>query len=326
MLLAQLFDRRLVVVVGKGGVGKTSVASALAGEAARRGLRVLLVEVDGLGRAAQLFGVAGPEVGRAQRAAPGLHLMSIEGKAALAEYLNLIVPVKRVIRSVLTSRIYQYFVAAAPGLKELMTVGKIWYEAERADETTGKRRWCWVFVEAPATGHSLQYLRMPQAAAVTFGAGLVHREAQRITDLLQDPAQTAVVFVTVAEEMPVNETVEMYHCVRAELGLPAACVVVNRVHQPSLREPDVERLRQVIAGQGSRWRLFLEEVLRRAQEEAGWIGINERYVRRVRSEIPLPTVLLPFLFTEEFGLMEIKELGALLRQAAAGERPTMTVA
>ena len=90
--------------------------------------------------------------------------MAVEGKAALAEYLGLIIPVRRFLQTVFQNRLYQYFVAAAPGLKELMTVGKIWYEAERADERGGKRRWDIVIMDAPATGHSLQYLRMPAAA------------------------------------------------------------------------------------------------------------------------------------------------------------------
>ena len=93
---------------------------------------------------------------------------------------------KRVLSTVFTSRIYQYFVAAAPGLKELMTVGKIWYEAD-ASRSDGARRWDVVVVDAPATGHGLQYLRMPQAARDTFGAGLVQREARRVVELLQRP-------------------------------------------------------------------------------------------------------------------------------------------
>src|SRR6185369_1504465 len=111
------------------------------------------------------------------------------------------IPVRRLRQAVFTSQLYQYFVATAPGLKELMTIGKIWYEADKIDDATGRPRWDHVIVDAPATGHGLQYLRMPAAARDAFEIGLVHREAQRLVDLLTDPVRTVVNLVTTAEEM-----------------------------------------------------------------------------------------------------------------------------
>src|ERR1041385_3420162 len=116
--LESLFERRLLIVAGKGGVGKTTIACALALQAAQDGKRTLLAEVDGAGRAARLLGIEPPVLGEARTARPGLSVMEVDGSAALAEYLQIIIPVKRVIQAVFSSRIYQYFVAAAPGLKE----------------------------------------------------------------------------------------------------------------------------------------------------------------------------------------------------------------
>ncbi len=315
-----LLRKRLLMVVGKGGVGKTTVACALALEASHAGLRTLLVEVDGVGRAAQFFDLPPGPAGQAREVAPRLFLMDVEGAAALAEYLMLIIPVKRVIQAVLHSRIYQYFVAAAPGLKELMTVGKIWYEAERVDETTGQRRWDLLVVDAPATGHSLQYLGMPQAAWEAFPTGLVHREAERVMGLLRDPNRTAVLYVTAAEEMPVNETVELHRRVRDSLKLPAAGLIVNRVHQSDLRPEDVERLGKALHGQCSaRQRALFEAVLERAREEVGWIAINQRYLARLAQEVPLPSLTLPYLPVEEFGLREVKILASWMRKAGEKE-------
>jgi len=322
---ADLLGRRLLFVVGKGGVGKTTVASALAIEAARRGSRTLLVEVDGVGRAAQIFDAAVRPPGEVVQLGPALFLMNVEGSASLAEYLMMTVPVKRVLQGVLNSKVYQYFVAAAPGLKELMTIGKIWFEANRVDEATGQRAWDLVIVDAPATGHSLQYLAMPQAAFDTFTTGLVHREASRVVELLKDRERTGVVLVTTAEEMPFNETVGMYRRLRDDLDLPSALLVVNRVHQSDLTTADVAALEgKAEKGAAPDAERFSREVLRRAREEVGWVQINERYVARLREEIALPTSILPLLFTEEVGLAEIKQLSGLL--AAALRSATATAA
>src|SRR2546427_5121025 len=172
-----LLQRRLHFVVGKGGVGKTTIAAALALLLVRRGRRTLAVEMDAVGRLPTLLGGRG--VGYVPtEVAPGLHVLGLDGRAALEESLGLIIPVKRLLATIFSSRLYQYFVAAAPGLKELMTVGKIWYEATRQDG--GRPVWDVIVVDSPATGHSLQYLRMPQAARDAFSARPRHRGATKV--------------------------------------------------------------------------------------------------------------------------------------------------
>jgi anion-transporting ArsA/GET3 family ATPase len=309
--LERLFQRRLLFVAGKGGVGKTTVACALAMIATQLGKRTLLTEVDGAGRAAYLLGVEPAPLGLPQRVGPSLSVMSIEGSAALAEYLQIILPVKRVLQAVFASRIYRYFVAAAPGLKELLTVGKIWYEAERVDETSGSRLWDLVVVDAPATGHSLQYLRMPHAAHQAFGSGLVGRESKRIIDLLGDPHTTAISLVTTPEEMPVNETVEMYQQIRGNLHMPLGVLFVNRMHRAAFDEKKLDTLERKLAKvHDARERAIATEVLNRGREEAGWTHINQRYVQRLAAEIDMPRVEIPFVFAEEFGLREVHAIAA----------------
>ncbi len=313
-----MLDRRVHFVVGKGGVGKTTVAAALALVLARRGRRTLAVETEGQGRLAAILG-AGSTGPQPVAVAPGLSVAVVEGRAALEEYLELVIPVKRLLRTIFASRIYQYFVAAAPGLKELMTVGKIWYEATR--EEAGQRVWDAVVVDAPATGHALQVLRMPQAARDTFGAGLVQREAARIVGFLRDPRATAVHLVTLAEEMPVSEALEAHAELTGPLGLPLGWVIVNRLHRRRFSPALLETLRAAAAAAPGEERALLAAVADRAQEEEGWAAINAQHLAALRAALPAePFVELPFLFVEEFDRAALEQLAALLEAAIAPAR------
>lgn len=312
-------DRRLWIVVGKGGVGKTTVSVLWALWAADRGKSVLLVEVDGAGRAARLLGVEPAPIGVASPPVGNIAVMSVEGTAALAEYLRLVVPIRRLLDAVFASRIYQYFVAAAPGLKELMTIGKIWYEAEKVSPE-GRPLWDVVIVDAPATGHSLQYLGMPAAAQRVFPSGLVGRESKRLVDLLQDPRRTAVHLVTTAEEMPVNETIEMYERLRSELRMPTGYLIVNRLHARRFATEalaTLERRAEILRG---RERALASGILDSAREETGWSSIHERYLCRLQEAVPLPMLRVPFLFVEEFGPAHLRTLVRAIDAQLAGER------
>jgi anion-transporting ArsA/GET3 family ATPase len=306
-----LFDRRLVFVAGKGGVGKSTIAAALAIASARRRRRTLLVSLDFSDRARAIAGLRQAEGNEPVEVLPGLFRLNVDGKTALEEYLHLVIPVKRVLHAVFESRVYHYFVAAAPGLKELMAIGKIWYEVDRG-------RWDLVVVDSPATGHALQYLRMPKAAYEAFTKGLVHREAKRVWDLLSDPRSTAVSVVTVAEELPVNETVTICGQIRGDLRLPSGSLFVNRFHSPSFSAGDVERAeKRLRAGTGSAADALHAAVVRAASEEVGWAESNARYREKLAAETGWPLVLLPFLFREEFAFADLETLSEVIEQALA---------
>ncbi|MCS6927639.1 MAG: AAA family ATPase [Candidatus Binatia bacterium] len=307
-----LFTKRVLFLVGKGGVGKTTLATALALVAARQEKRTLLVELEGNTRAASLFGLP-PHSERASEprpVSPTLFTVSVSGQAALEEYLRLVFPAKRLLHTILESRLYQYFVAAAPGLKELLSMGKIWYEERKREQGTERPCWDLLIIDMPATGHSVQYLRMPQAAFATFASGMVHREAERIMALFCDPAKTAVNLVAIPEELSVSETLEAYHQLQNELRLPLGILFINRVRPPTVSLAALARLGVDPRAQ-PRDRSLAEQALRRAQLEAALGEAQVPLVRRLET-LPLPSVRLPFCFAEDFALPQVEQLSRLL--------------
>lgn len=322
-------------------MGRTTVTLGIALEAARRGQRVLVVELEGA-RGLEMALAAQREQVHPPAWLDRIEYMMIDGRRALEEYLGLIIPVRRLLKTVFSSNVYQYFVAAAPGLKELMAIGKLWYEAEQRnpqDAVGATDAHQLVLVDGPATGHSLQYLRMPQAALAAFPTGLVHREAERVVGLLRDPEATGVVVTTLAEEMPANETFEMVRGLD-ELGMHTAMLVVNQVHRAPCTRAELDGLpvavaRPLAVAPGARGRaprattdpaVVLAEIVARAHEEIGWAEINASHVQRLAAKIDAPLVELPYLFNEEFGADEVCRLGRTLAEqldtaSAATPRP-----
>jgi anion-transporting ArsA/GET3 family ATPase len=316
--MSDVFARRLHFVVGKGGVGKTTVTAALARMLAAGGRRTLAIEMEAGGRLPAVLGTTAA-MGTPRQVSRDLSVVSIDGRAALEEYLGLVIPVKRLLSTVFSSRIYQYFVAAAPGLKELMTVGKVWYEATRTEG--GRPVWDAVVVDAPATGHGLQYLRMPQAARDTFGTGLVQREATRVVELLQDARTTAVHLVTLAEDMPVTEALEAHAQIAGPLGLPVGAVIVNRVHRRRFASDVLATLARAAGSAAAADRACLRAVHDRGVEETSWSGINAQHLDRLRAALGAGSLVeLPYLFSEEFGEGEIAALAQDLEASTTAGR------
>jgi hypothetical protein len=305
--VTEMIDVPLQFVVGKGGVGKSTIATALALEAAGRGLRTLLVEIGRDGGVMRLFDQQGLEPGKPRIVQPNLTLLALEGDEALAEYLRMAVPIKRLMSLVFASRFYNIFVSGAPGLKELMTIGKIWYEADRklAD---GKPVWERIVVDAGASGHSLQYLQMPAAAATTFRSGLVHREAMRVQERLADPARSCVHVVATPEEMPVTEACNIVAKLRDPLRLPIGTLFLNR------RRPEPPRGADEAIAALDRIELDPDdEPLRGAMREAAhsaieWSSVQDAAIARLERETGLVAESVPLLVREEFGLDDAREL------------------
>src|SRR5512139_1692771 len=223
---ATLLDRRLLIVTGKGGVGKSTVSAALALLAARAGKRVLVCEVNAQERVAPLLGAA-PAGPRVREALPGLFTVNVTPQEAMREYGLMVLRFRTIYEAVFENRLVRYFLKAVPSLAELVMLGKILNEVR--SEERGRPRWDLVVVDAPATGHAVQLLRVPGALVDTVPAGPLRHDAQWMQALLVDPAITALAIVTLPEEMPVNEAIELDAQVRGVLGIPRGGLFVNAV-------------------------------------------------------------------------------------------------
>jgi anion-transporting ArsA/GET3 family ATPase len=212
-----------VVVTGKGGVGKTTVAAALGLVAARRGLRTIVAEVARRDDVSRALGGAGMQE---EELAPGLHHVSIDPEHAMELYLTDQLP--PALADVLaSSRTFGYLAAATPGMRELLTVGKVWELAQEDRRTPGAQPYDLVVLDAPATGHGVAVLSAPRTFAQVARVGRIARQGRTIDAMVSDPARTGVVAVARPEEMPVNETLALQDALRADVGLEVDLVVAN---------------------------------------------------------------------------------------------------
>jgi anion-transporting ArsA/GET3 family ATPase len=220
-----LLDRRLVFLLGKGGVGRSTVAAALGVLAARRGRRAIVVEVSGRGDVPRLFG-ASAELGTELELAPGLWTLDVDPRVALEEYLRDQLPLRLLADAIGSSTTFGYVAAATPGLRELLTVGKVWELAQAQRRTQGGQEYDVVIVDAPATGHGLALLEAPRAFAAAASVGPIARQGRRIAATLGDREQTALAAVATPESAAVEELLQLRSALAGRLDAVIANAVV----------------------------------------------------------------------------------------------------
>ncbi len=304
-MIDELLSRRALIVIGKGGVGRTSVSGALAIVRAAGAARVLAMEYDRLGALATAMGRKpgfDPD-----KAMAGVWTVVLDGAHQLEEYLSTVVPSRAMLKAVVSSGAYRYFVEAAPGLRELIMVGKIYHELEYRPPSPP---WDLVVLDAPATGQALSVLGMPLVARETFGAGIVGRTAARVSELLHDPARCGVVLVTSPEPFAVSETLETHAALRA-LRLNVAAVVFNRTRQPRFDAEAVARLARRPALRAAAPHLDGLAALARAELERA--AGERRALELVRRRIGAPIIEL----AECHGATGLALMRELARQLAA---------
>lgn len=324
-----LLQRRLVVVTGKGGVGKSTVAAALAVVAARRGKRVVVAEVGRRGdvlsildpAASALLGDAPRDDGRFdERTIDGpwdgvLAHVSVSPEAALREYLRDQLPLGPLADVLHSSRVFTGLTAATPGMRELLAMGKVWELAQPTRRTPDAQPYDLCVMDAPASGHATTILGAPAQFAATARVGPVARQGRTIATTIEDPALTAVVSVSTAEELPVSEALELQETL-AELGLPVVLGVANGVLADRF---DAAERATLDASRSS------HPAVVAARTHAHRAHDQQRQLARLRRDLHAPVVSLPAAAVRAIGPFDVAALAdrldAGLRRLAAHPAP-----
>ncbi|HSI79971.1 MAG TPA: ArsA-related P-loop ATPase [Solirubrobacterales bacterium] len=298
-----LLDKRLVIVTGKGGVGKSTVALAFGLAAAARGKRTILCEVGAQERLSSVFHRA--EVGFHEvEMAENLWTISVDPDEAMRQYVLLQLKVKAMRDLLFRSRIFTYLAAATPGLKELVTIGKLWELAQPDRKVKGARSYDVVVVDAPATGHGVGFLQTPRTFAGIARVGPIHAQAETLDAFICNHRKTGVAIVATPEEMPVNETAALERDLVDGVGVAVDRIVMNALYPERFSDAEAERLAEVAAGPNG----AVRAACRAAVSQSRRARSQREQLARLTELTSSPVTTLSFLFEPELGVEEARLL------------------
>jgi Anion-transporting ATPase len=303
-------DIRLVVVTGKGGTGRTTVAAALALGAARRGRRAIVCEVGGQAQVPRLLGRGGASANGAagieHRLADGLWATTIDAEGALEEWMTRQVP-RPLVSPVLRSGAFAGFVQAAPGARELVTITKAWELGEARRWRRDARPFDVVILDAPASGHGLGMLRTPRTFAQIARVGPIAGQARTVAEALADPDRSRLVAVARPSELVVSETLEYEAATTAALGRGLDAIVVNGVWPKRISRADADAVAALDGAVPPGARRAVLTSYERVREQQGQLS-------RLRRHAVAPIRTLPFVFAEHLGAEQIRAFSARLSE------------
>jgi anion-transporting ArsA/GET3 family ATPase len=306
--VSKLLDKRLVFVTGKGGVGKSTVAAALGLLSARAGRRTIIAELARQQRVQNVFGAVAEPFEEVQLR-EGLFAISLDPQEAMEEYFR--VRTGAIGQTLGSSRVFQTFAMATPGMRELLSVGKVWELAQARRRTAGADVYDTVIVDAPATGHGVGILRTPATFAAIARVGPIAQQARNIAATLADREFTGVLAVSTPEEMPVSETLMLERSLQ-EAGLELDLTVLNAVYPRRFSSRELGELARALESSPSP---LARGALRAALTEAARATLQRRQGARLRSQVGSPVLELPTVFAEELGPQELEELAGRLEEA-----------
>ena len=299
-----LLDRRLVVVTGKGGTGKSTISAAVALAAARRGKKVLVCEVVAKERVADFFGrpSSGTQI---RELVPNLYSIHVRPREAMREYALMILKYETLYRIAFENAAARYFLAAAPSLAEIVMLGKVWWHASQEMER-GRLRWDMVVLDAPATGHGLTFLTVPEVFLRLVSEGPLARDMRSMQSLLADPAKCSICVVTLPEEMPASEAVELDRALRQH-EFPAGPLFLNAAFASRFSAQEVASV--------TRGGPLLTAAGEAADNHESRAALCRQYEAFLRDTVPRELVKVPFLFERSFGAQAIEKVARSIGEA-----------
>jgi anion-transporting ArsA/GET3 family ATPase len=289
-------------------VGKTTVAVALGLRAAAAGKRTIVCEVSSQENASRIF--EHTEVGFHEvEMEENLWSISIDPDESMREYVLLQLKVRAMRDLLFRSRIFSYLAAATPGLKELVTIGKIWELAQLDRKVKKGRKYDLVIVDAPATGHGIGFLQTPRTFAAIARVGPIHSQAQQLNRLIVDHQHTGTAIVSLPEEMPVNESAALERELRDDVGVAVDRVYLNGLYPERFTNEEAERLAALAGGENG----SVRAAARAAVSEHSRARSQRAQLARLRRRVEAPVKTLPFLFEPELGVESARTLAGRLR-------------
>ena len=311
--MTPLLDRKLLFVTGKGGVGKSTVAASLGLLAAEQGKRTLVCEVDAKGNLSDFY-EAGPTAFEARELQPNLWAMSMNTEESLKEYLSLQLKIPFLARIGPLARTFEFIATAAPGVKEILTVGKLTYEVR-------ERHYDLVVVDAVASGHIIGQLTAPQGINELVQVGMVRNQTQWMLDILTDPVQTGVVIVSAPEEMPVAETIDLAARLDTETDIDLAAIVVNRVLPELFTEREEALFDQLrdparVAALSKAAGGDVQPILDAAELAVTLRRTRAGHLADLRAAVDprLPLIYVPYLFARSHGARATRQVAEFLAE------------
>lgn len=311
--IRSVLERPFQVVLGKGGVGRSVVAAALALRASQLGKRVLLLEVNAPDSTARLLEVA-PAPDDPREALNNLWICRMTPTGAMREYALLVIKFKTVYHVVFENRLVKYLLRSIPSLGEFTMLGKAWYHAmERRPD--GRPRFDQVIIDAPATGHALTFLSGARAVADTVPSGPMKAEAERMAELIEDEKRACFHLVTLPEEMPVSEARELFLAARDRVRMSPGLSIMNRMRARMFSAEEANIVSRLEEAGEEVLSPYTSAALREIRRHAAQDG----YRMQFREHTTGPLVCLPELEREDIGPSELLALVRALDEAAGTE-------
>jgi anion-transporting ArsA/GET3 family ATPase len=324
MEIQEFLAPKILIVSGKGGVGKTTVAGAMALMAVRNGRKVCVAEVDRKGTLAKLLGTSQLTY-EPREILPNLYGLNIIPEESLAEYLKVQYHMKRISKIFLSTHFVDFITGAAPGLKDILVLGKIWY-LEQNKGSGPHHDFDTIIVDAPAAGHMLTFLSAPIGLADAVRVGPVRRQSDWLVQMLRDPERCRVHFVSLAEEMPVTETLETAKVVEERLKISQGPLLANQIYSELLSDKEIRMIEEaddrlvedvLLEARGVGLNLDGQE-LRALFKYAAFLNarreIQLSYLKLLKGKTEKPVIELPFLFSAGLAIPDIETLADVMEE------------